>query len=69
MAEFDNQLNFTTSDIKSRVQFINDDFTKVTTLQKTGISQAETCIILCDKTHNRSNQDADDRTIIAALTA
>ncbi len=49
ITEFDNQPNFTTPDIKSWVKFLNDDFTKVTALQKAGISQAETCIILCDK--------------------
>ncbi|MGK7922578.1 MAG: ion transporter [Trichodesmium sp.] len=69
IAEFENQPNFTTPDIKSQVQFLNDDFTKVTALEKAGIRRAETCIILCDKSHNRNDQDADARTILAALTA
>ncbi|WP_237397123.1 NAD-binding protein [Okeania sp. KiyG1] len=69
IAEFDNEPNFIAPDLKSRIQFLKDDFTKVTALEKAGISRAETCIILCDKTHGRSDQDADARTILAALTA
>ncbi len=56
-------------DLRSIVRFINDDFTKVTVLEKAGIRRANTCIILSDKSHGRSEQDADARTILAALTA
>ncbi|WP_413160814.1 ion transporter [Capilliphycus salinus ALCB114379] len=51
------------------VRFLDDDFTKVTVLEKAGIRRANTCIILSDKSHGRSEQDADARTILAALTA
>lgn len=51
------------------VRFLNDDFTKVTVLEKAGVRRANTCIILSDKSHGRSEQDADARTILAALTA
>lgn len=50
-----------------RVHFLNDDFTKVPVLEKAGIRRATTCIVLSDTTH-RSEQDADARTILAALT-
>jgi voltage-gated potassium channel len=56
-------------DLKPNVLFLKDDFTKVTVLEKAGIRRAETCIILSDKSHGRSEQDADARTILAALTA
>ncbi len=56
-------------DLKSNVLFLKDDFTKVTVLEKAGVRRAETCIILSDKSHGRSEQDADARTILAALTA
>ncbi|MGC9526666.1 MAG: potassium channel family protein [Limnospira sp.] len=55
--------------LRSVVRFINDDFTKVTVLEKACIRRANTCIILADKSHGRSEQDADARTILAALTA
>ncbi|NEP07656.1 MAG: hypothetical protein F6K25_17105 [Okeania sp. SIO2G4] len=69
IAEFNDEPNFIAPDLKFRIQFIKDDFTKFTALEKAGIRQAETCIILCDKTHGRSDQDADARKILAALTA
>lgn len=56
-------------DLRSIVRFLDDDFTKVTVLEKAGIRRANTCIILSDKSHGRSEQDADARTILAALTA
>jgi voltage-gated potassium channel len=36
--------------------------------EEPGIRRAKTCIILADKSHGRSEQDADARTILAALT-
>lgn len=56
-------------DLRAIVRFLNDDFTKVSVLEKAGIRRANTCIILADKSHGRSEQDADARTILAALTA
>jgi voltage-gated potassium channel len=51
------------------VIFANDDFTRVAALEKVGIHKARTCIILNDTSGGRSEQDADARTILAALTA
>ena len=56
------------SDIRTNVAFINDDFTRVAALERGGIRRAEACIILADRSGNRSEQDADARTILAALT-
>ena len=55
-------------EIQRHVQFLNDDFTRVQALKQAGIDRATTCIILSDTTHGRSEQDADARTILAALT-
>lgn len=48
--------------------FIRDDFTRVTALERALISRARICIILADISKGRSEQDADARTILAALT-
>ena len=50
------------------VFFLNDDFTRVAALEKAGIHRAQTCIVLSDTSGQRSEQDADARTILAALT-
>ena len=50
------------------VYLMSDDFTKVSALERAGIRQANTCIILSDLINGRSEQDADARTILAALT-
>ena len=50
-----------------RMFFLSDDFTKVPVLEKAGIHRATTCVVLSDTQH-RSEQDADARTILAALT-
>ncbi|MCO6459157.1 MAG: ion transporter [Pirellulaceae bacterium] len=55
-------------DAHRQAWFLNDDFTRVTALQKAGIDRASTCIILSDMSQGRSEQDADARTILAALT-
>jgi voltage-gated potassium channel len=55
--------------IADKVTFLHDDFTKISVLERAGIRKASTCIILCDRSHSRSEQDADARTILAALTA
>ncbi len=55
--------------LRAQVFFINDDFTKVSTLEKAGIHRARVCIILNDTSGGRTEQDADARTILAALTA
>ena len=50
------------------VFLIHDDFTKLSALQRAGISEARICIVLADTTGGRSEQDADARTILASLT-
>jgi voltage-gated potassium channel len=55
-------------ELESRVIFYNEDFTRITVLEHVGIHRASTCIILSDITGGRSEQDADARTILAALT-
>lgn len=50
------------------VHFVHDDFTKVTALEKAGIRNAKTCLVLTDTTGGRSEQDADARTILSSLT-
>ena len=55
-------------DLDANVSFYFDDFTRITVLEKVGIHRASTCIILADTQGGRSDQDADARTILAALT-
>jgi voltage-gated potassium channel len=69
IAELDHEPEIHDPLIESRVQFLNDDFTRVAALEKAGIHRAKTCIILSDRGQGRSTQDADARTILAALTA
>lgn len=52
----------------SNVHFIHDDFTRVTALERSGVRNAKTCLVLTDTHGGRSEQDADARTILAALT-
>lgn len=68
IAQLDEEPSFVNAKFKEQVRFVNDDFTKVAVLEKAGIRRAKTCIILSDKSHGRSEQDADARTILAALT-
>lgn len=51
-----------------QVYFIHDDFTKISALTRAGIEHAKTCIILSDTSGGRTEQDADARAILAALT-
>ena len=55
-------------DLESNVLFYNDDFTRISALEYVGIHRASVCIILADTLGGRSQQDADARTILAALT-
>ena len=50
------------------VHFVHDDFTKVSALDRAGIRNARTCLVLSDTSGGRSEQDADARTILSALT-
>jgi voltage-gated potassium channel len=53
---------------RSRVQFLNDDFTKLEALEKAGVRRAARCILLADTSKGRKERDADARTVLAALT-
>ena len=50
------------------VMFVHDDFTRVSALRRAGIDRATTCLVLTDTSGGRSEQDADARTILSALT-
>lgn len=52
----------------ANVYFVHDDFTKVSVLKRAGIPTAKTCLVLTDTSGGRSEQDADARTILSALT-
>lgn len=47
---------------------IHDDFTKLSALERAGISKARICIVLADTSDGRSEQDADARTVLASLS-
>jgi voltage-gated potassium channel len=51
-----------------RIYHLKEDFTKVSALEKARVHRAHTCIIISDSRLGRSEQDADARTILAALT-
>ena len=53
---------------RTRVQFLNDDFTKLEALEKAGVRRAARCILLADTSKGRKERDADARTVLAALT-
>ena len=53
---------------RRRVQFLNDDFTKLEALEKAGVRRAARCILLADTSRGRKERDADARTVLAALT-
>ncbi|MEM9410569.1 MAG: ion transporter [Planctomycetota bacterium] len=58
------------SDIETlpNVFTIQDDFTKVSALNRACISKAKICIVLADTSGGRSEQDTDARTILTSLT-
>ncbi len=53
---------------QERVLFLQGDYTKVDVLQKAGIERAAVAILLADGSGQRSDQDRDARTVLAALT-
>lgn len=69
ITQWDHEEPTVSETLQSQVIFVNDDFTKVSALEKVGIHQAVVCIILNDTSAGRTEQDADARTILAALTA
>jgi voltage-gated potassium channel len=64
----EDDLTFQDTSIRGRVQFLRDDFTRASALTRCGVARARSCIILSDLSQSRSKQDADARTILAALT-
>lgn len=52
----------------SRVHLIKDDFTRVSSLERCNVTKCAVAIIVSELTHNRTRQDADARTVLAALT-
>ena len=68
IARLDGEAQFSDPTLRRAVQFLNDDFTKVSALEKAGIKRASTCVILSDTSKGRGERDADARTILAALT-
>ncbi|MCA9147436.1 MAG: NAD-binding protein, partial [Planctomycetales bacterium] len=55
-------------ELRKTVHFLDDDFTRIAALEQAGVHRAKTCIIMADTSAGRSEQDADARTILAALT-
>ncbi|GMU52716.1 MAG: hypothetical protein AMXMBFR33_18620 [Candidatus Xenobia bacterium] len=53
---------------RQRVRLLRDDFTRVEVLQRVNITRAKVAIIVSDTGMSRTRQDADARTVLAALT-
>lgn len=51
-----------------RISILKEDFTRMETLKKAGVERAVAAVILSEDGENRSTQDIDARTILAALT-
>ena len=48
--------------------FLSGDFTRIEVLKRAGIERAQVAVLLADRTLERSDQDRDARTVLAALT-
>ena len=53
---------------RHKVRLVRDDFTRVEVLKKCNVGQASVALIVSDIAQGRSRQDADARTVMAALT-
>jgi len=51
-----------------RISILKEDFTRMETLRKAGVERAVAAVILSEHGENRTTQDIDARTILAALT-
>ncbi|MEM1069180.1 MAG: ion transporter [Planctomycetota bacterium] len=69
VSQWEHEAPSVSANLQSQVFFVNEDFTRVSTLERVGIHHAKMCIILNDTSGGRNEQDADARTILAALTA
>jgi voltage-gated potassium channel len=69
IAEFktDPPLNYNIID-RNMIYIIKGDYTKVEVLKSAGIEKAKVAFIVPDRTIERSDQDRDARTVLAALT-
>lgn len=54
--------------LPERVRVLREDFTRVAALQKANIDKAAVALVLNDTYRSRTPQDADARTVLAALT-
>ena len=52
----------------SRISIVNEDFTTMSALRKAGVEKAKLAVITSEGEENRTTQDIDARTILAALT-
>lgn len=68
VTQWEHEVPTLSPDTEANVFFYNDDFTRVGALEEVGIHRASTCIIMSDTSGGRTEQDADARTILAALT-
>lgn len=69
VAEFEQGVpNISDENVRRRVQFLNEDFTKIEALEKAGVRRATRAILLSDTSRGRKERDADARTVLAALT-
>lgn len=48
--------------------YLPGDYTRVEVLEQAGLREARAAVLLSDATHERSDQDTDARTVLAALT-
>lgn len=68
IAELEKPPSFSHPQVARRLQFLNEDFTKIEVLEKAGVKRAARCILLSDTSKGRLDRDADARTVLAALT-
>lgn len=68
VSELENLPNLSFLPFPRRVRFVRDDFTRIAALERAGLARAEVALIMSDRTGGRSPQDADARTVLAALT-
>ena len=52
---------------RSRIFFMEGDYTRIDVLRRCGLDRASTAILLADKSKPRSDQDRDARTVLAAM--
>lgn len=68
-AEFEQEPNLDNLDLDRNLIFVvRDDYTRIETLRRCGIGHAAVAIILADRTRERSDQDRDARSVLAAIT-